>query len=284
MFSCLQSTRHRKAGILLLRRRHAKVTVFPVRGLFIRKACAFAMKSRLRFLITAALVCHVVLRPPLVTSQLRASPAESDPTQSFSLPEAASSSLSQTYQDISWSAITQELDGPIIKLRGMAQIHYGAFVLHADEMTYNRDTGDATVEGDVALDGGPNDEHITASRGVYNVQSEVGSFENVRGTIGMRIKGTRMILTSSAPFVFSGKSVRKTGPDHYVVYDGTITTCELPRPKWQFYAHKVIVEVGGNASIYRSTFRIEGVPILYLPFATHPIERTPRHTGFLIPN
>src|ERR1700730_467948 len=160
MFSCLQSTRHRKAGILLLRRRHAKVTVFPVRGLFIRKACAFAMKSRLRFLITAALVCHVLLHPLLVTSQLHASLPKSSPTQSFSRPEAVSSSLSQTFQDISWSAITQELDGPIIKLRGMAQIHYGAFVLRADTMTYNRDTGEAKVEGNVVLDGGPNDEHI----------------------------------------------------------------------------------------------------------------------------
>lgn len=180
--------------------------------------------------------------------------------------------------------MTQELEGPIIKLHGKAEIHYGTFVLYADEMTYNRDTGDTTAEGHVVLDGGPNDEHISASRGTYNIQSEVGNFESVRGTIGMRFKGSAFILTSSAPFVFSGKSVSKTGPDHYIVNDGTITTCELPHPKWQFYAHKVVVEVGGNASIYRSTFRIEGVPILYLPFATHPTERAPRHTGFLIPN
>jgi len=236
------------------------------------------MKSRLRFLITAALVCHALLRPPLVTSQLRTSLDESG------LPQNLSDDPSQTYEDVSWTAITQELNGPVIRLHGEAQIHYGTFILHADEMTYNRDSGEATVDGHVVLDGGPNDEHISASRGSYNLQSEVGNFENVRGTIGMRLKGSRLILTSATPFVFSGKSVRKTGPDHYVVYDGTITTCELPRPKWQFYAHKVVVEVGGNASIYRSTFRIDGIPILYLPFATHPIERSPRHSGILVPN
>src|SRR2546430_9232932 len=27
-----------------------------------------------------------------------------------------------------------------------------------------------------------------------------------------------------------------------------------------------------------------GVPVLYLPFATHPIERLPRQSGFLVPN
>ena len=104
------------------------------------------------------------------------------------------------------------------------------------------------------------------------------------GTTGMRLRGKRMILTTENPFAFTGGVVEKTGPDHYVVYDGTITTCELPRPKWEFNAHKIVVEVGGNATIYHSTFRIEGVPVFYFPFATHPVEREPRQTGFLIPN
>jgi LPS-assembly protein len=100
----------------------------------------------------------------------------------------------------------------------------------------------------------------------------------------MRLRGKRLVLTSPNPFAFTGKLVEKRGPDHYVVYDGTITTCELPRPKWEFNAHKVVVDVGGNATIYRSTFRIAGVPIFYFPFATHPVERLPRQTGLLIPN
>jgi len=69
-----------------------------------------------------------------------------------------------------------------------------------------------------------------------------------------------------------------------LVDDGTITTCELPRPKWEFSAHRVVVEVGGNATIYRSSFLIRGIPILYFPFATHPIQHRPRQSGFLIPN
>jgi LPS-assembly protein len=236
------------------------------------------MKSRFRFLITAVLVCHVLVRPPLVTSQLRVASDRQDSSQK--LPNDPN----KTYQEISWSAITQELNGPSITLRGDAQIHYGVFTLRADEMTFNRDTGDAKVEGHVVLDGGANEEHITASRGTYNLNSEVGNFENVHGAAGLKVKGSRLILTSASPFVFTGRSVRKTGPDHYLVYDGSITTCELPSPKWQFFAHKIVVEVGGNATIYRSTFRIEGVPVLYFPYATHPIERTPRHSGFLVPN
>jgi LPS-assembly protein len=243
------------------------------------------MTSRTRFLITAAFVCHLLLAPSIVTSQLL-SAAEQAGTQPSSsspvfLPSAPSS---VNAQDVTIRALQQEKDGPVFKLRGQAEVHYGTYILHADALDYNSDTGDATADGHVVLDGGPNDEHVEATHGTYNVRAEAGRFEHVTGTTGLRLRGKRLVLTSPNPFAFTGAVVEKTGPDHYLVYDGTITTCELPRPKWEFNAHKIVVEVGGNATIYRSTFRIEGIPVFYFPFATHPIERVPRQTGFLIPN
>jgi LPS-assembly protein len=241
------------------------------------------MTSRTRFLITAAFVCHLLLAPTIVTSQLL-SAAEQGGMQpvSSSPPPSATSPLNS--QDVTIRALQQERDGPVFKLRGQAEIHYGTYVLYADAVDYNSDTGEATADGHVVLDGGPNDEHVEATHGAYNVRTEAGRFEHVSGTTGIRLRGKRLVLTSPNPFAFTGKLVEKTGPDHYLVYDGTITTCELPRPRWEFNAHKIVVEVGGNASIYRSTFRIEGVPVFYFPFATHPIERVPRQSGFLIPN
>jgi LPS-assembly protein len=248
-------------------------------GILTRAVRAFPMTSRTRFLITATFVCHLLLAPSLVTSQLLS--AASQPSSSPAQPNDAAA---LQYQDVTWSAITQELDGPMVKLHQKAEIHYGTYILYGDEITYNRDTGDSTADGHVVLDGGPNDEHIKASHGTYNVRSESGRFEIVTGTTGLRMKASRLILTSSNPFAFTGKVVVKTGPDHYLVYDGTITTCELPRPKWQFYAHEADVEVGGNAKIYNSTFRLEGLPVLFFPFATHPIQKRPRQSGFLIPS
>jgi LPS-assembly protein len=69
-----------------------------------------------------------------------------------------------------------------------------------------------------------------------------------------------------------------------VVYDGSITTCQLPQPKWMFQAHKVVVDVGGNATIYNSDFLLHGFPIFYFPYATHPVAREARHSGFLMPS
>lgn len=234
------------------------------------------MNSRTRFLITAAFVCHLLLAPALVTSQLLSS------SDQPGTPPMAPSAVQG--EEVTMRAQEQEKDGSLFKLRGQAEIHYRTYVLYADEVTYNSQTGDATADGHAVLDGGPNDEHIEASHALYNLRNQTGTFDNVVGTIGMRVRGKHLILTSSDPFAFTGKKVVKTGPDHYVVYDGTVTSCELPHPKWEFKAHKVLVDVGGNATIYRSTFRIKGIPIMYFPFATHPVERLARQSGFLMPS
>jgi LPS-assembly protein len=238
------------------------------------------MSSRTRFLITAPFVCHLILVVPLVTSQsLSPSTSTSAPTQE--LPHTHSQLHEE---DVTITALQQERQGTLYQLHGNAEIHYGTYILRADEVSYNSETGDSKAVGHVVLEGGPNDEHIQASRGAYNLRSEIGRFENVTGSIGMQLHGRRLMLTSSNPFVFTGAVVEKNGPDHYKVYDGAVTTCNLPRPKWDFHAHSVVVEIGGTAKIYHSTFAIEGIPILYFPFATLPAETLPRQTGFLIPN
>ena len=237
------------------------------------------MTSRTRFLITAALVCHLLLAPSLVTSQLLSPATDPSPTQS--LPNTPSALKED---EVTIIATSQEKSGSVYKLHGKAEIHYGVYILRADEVTYNADTGEAIADGHVVLEGGPNDEHIQASTGTYNVRAESGRFENVTGSIGVGRHGTRLALTSSNPFFFTGRVVEKTGPDHYMVYNGTVTTCELPHPRWQFNANKVVVNVGGTAKIYHSTFGIKGIPVLYFPFATLPAERIPRQSGFLIPN
>ncbi len=180
-------------------------------------------------------------------------------------------------------ALQQEKDGDVYKLHGNAEIHYRNYILRADEVTYNSDSGEATASGHFTLDGGPNDDHIRASHANYNLTAETGRFYDVTATTGLRFRGGRAVLTSTAPFAFTGKVVEKNSPDHYLVFDGTITTCELPRPMWQFQSHKVVVDVGGNAQIFHSTFWLHGFPVLYLPYATHPVNREARQTGFLIP-
>jgi LPS-assembly protein len=105
----------------------------------------------------------------------------------------------------------------------------------------------------------------------------------VAGSTGARFKGKNVTLTSSSPLVFGGKIVEKAGEDEYVIHHGSVTSCELPHPKWSFTAAKIVVEVGDSAHIYNTLFRIKGVPVVYLPFASPPVERVGRQSGFLVP-
>jgi len=256
----------------------------------------FPMTLRTKFLITAIFLCHQVLACALVTSQLLAENSEQDtaPTKQETAqptdagvhaPETpcANRAATQLKDGTIICAIQQEKQGDLYQLHGNAEIHYRGYILNADDVTYNSDSGEATASGHFTLDGGPNDDHIRASHGSYNLTAETGRFYDVTGTTGMRFHGSRVVLTSTAPFAFNGKVVEKTAPDHYLVYDGSITTCELPQPKWQFRAHKVVVDVGGNATITNSTFFLHGFPVFFFPYATHPVNREARQTGFLIP-
>ncbi len=252
------------------------------------------MTLRNRFLITAALLCHLLLIPPLVTSQLPAdsgtAKTRADASVNKSVAPATPCALAAAAQkekgeDVhTICALQQEKEGDVYKLHGVVEIYYGTYILKADDATYNSDTKEATATGHFALDGGPNDDHIRASHAAYNLELETGRFYDVTGTTGLRFVGNRVILTSTAPFAFTGRIVDKTTPESYLVYDGTITTCELPHPKWEFDARKVSVDVGGNAKIYRSAFLLHGIPILYFPFVTHPVDKESRQSGFLMPS
>jgi LPS-assembly protein len=232
------------------------------------------MIFRYRIIITALSLCHLLLAPSIVTSQTL---PPSEPV----LP-AAPSSL--TEEEVTIRAVQQEKDGDIFKLRGQAEVHYRNYVLYANEITYNSATGDTQVEGHVVLDGGPYDEHVEASHGDYNVRTQVGTLYDVIGTAGFRMRHSGYILTTSNPFAFTGKIVEKHGPDHYLVRQGTVTTCELPHPKWQFEASHITVDVDGSAKIYNSAFRFGGIPVFYFPYVTHPVQKEERQSGFLIPS
>ncbi len=177
-----------------------------------------------------------------------------------------------------------EKAGDVYTLRGDVEITLGDYKFHGDFVTYDAASGDATAKGHVSLDGGVRDMHITATEAVYNFHSQTGKFYHVRGSTGARFKGRSVTLTSSSPISFSGSEVEQTEPETYILYHGSVTSCELPHPKWTFNAAKIILKVGESAHIYNSSFRLKGVPVFYVPYASPPVERLGRESGFLIPN
>lgn len=225
------------------------------------------MTTRSQIIITAVVLCHLLLASRIVTSQT---------------PPLPLASASPLQEETTIRATEQEKTGAIYHLRGQAEIDYRTYIVRADEITYNSDTGDSELEGHVLLEGGPYDEHVEASHGAYNIQTEVGKFYDVVGTVGFQGRRSQYVLTSSNPFAFTGKIVEKKGPDHYLVRQGTVTTCHLPHAKWQFHAREMQVDVDSTAKIHDSEFSLMGIPVFYFPYVTHPVQLT-RQSGLLIP-
>ena len=177
----------------------------------------------------------------------------------------------------------QTRSGDTVILDGDVHIEYGAYRVGADHIEYNDATGDVAATGHVHVSGGANAETLTASRGTLNIRDETGRFYDVHGSIGVKQtdRGST-VYTTSDPFLFTGRMVVKNGPDEMHIYDGMVTSCQLPKADWQLTAGEFLVH-NGKASAKRAMFRIRNFPVLFLPFVTHPTEEGERQTGFLIP-
>jgi LPS-assembly protein len=232
--------------------------------------------------------CHSVITSPAAAPQSGPSTATTAPQSGGAAPAATQNKkvrvpISEEHPVII-DARECEQAGKVYTLRDDVQIQFADYIFHGDLVTYDSATGDVTAKGHVSLDGGRRDIHISGSEGSYNLHSQTGKFYDVRGSTGARFKGRSVTLTSSSPLSFSGKIVEQTAPDEYVLHHGSVTSCELPRPKWTFTAAKIIMRVGSSAHVYNATFRLKGVPVFYLPYASPPVERLGRESGFLIPN
>ncbi len=194
----------------------------------------------------------------------------------------------------------QSRHGEVATFSGNVELTYGDHVLHADTLTYDHATDIVTVGGHVELTGGINDEHIEASHGTYDLRNQTGRFFDVHGSVGLfrtpaepTLPATNSgILTANAshtagyqtanPFVFEGRMVEKTGPTDYTIYNGAVTSCLLPHPDWQLFAGRIAL-TSGRAKAVNSTFKLLGVPLLFLPYVTHPVDTQQRQSGLLIP-
>ena len=128
----------------------------------------------------------------------------------------------------------QEKNQDIYKVRGHVEIRFRTNTLHCDEATYDSTTGQVTATRTRSLRWRHAQRASGGTHATYDVSRDTGIFYDVTGSTGVRLRTKMMFLTSSTPFFFTGKVVDKLGPDLYRVHHGYITSCQLPKPKWEF--------------------------------------------------
>ncbi len=180
-------------------------------------------------------------------------------------------------------AVTQESDGPWIRLRGKAEILGSDMMFQADEIDYNRVTEDVEARGNIYFRHFVRNEQIWAGRLEYNVAKERGKFYDVRGMAPVEMSPRPGILTTDNPFYFQGQWAERIGT-RYILHNGFITNCTMPRPWWRLRGPRFEIVPGDHATAYRSMFLVRRFPLFYTPYFYKSLERVPRRSGFLMPN
>jgi LPS-assembly protein len=184
------------------------------------------------------------------------------------------------------TALTEEetltRNGSVMILDGHVKVTYRDRIVTADHVEYDNETDELTATGHLHVTGGPNHEDILASHGTMNLAKQTGRFYDVKGSVGLKSKNSAAIYANSNPFLFTGRMVERTGPQEYEIYDGTVTSCQLPNPDWLLQAGHFSVD-SEKAKAQNSIFHVLNLPLLYLPYVTHPVDAEGRQSGIMIP-
>jgi LPS-assembly protein len=180
-------------------------------------------------------------------------------------------------------AVTQEADGPLRHLRGAALIETSDMQLKADEVDYNSDTGDVQARGHVQFEHFTRGEKLECDHAEYNIDDETGKFYTVTGSAKPRIQARPGVLTTQNPYYFEGQWAERL-KDHYILHEGFITDCLMPRAWWRLRSSAITVVPDDHATTRGAWFYLKNVRLFYTPFFYKSLKKEPRRSGFLIPN
>src|SRR5262249_42842340 len=150
------------------------------------------------FLLLANSLQAQTYRPPLPPPPTGPAPLSPDPNQ---LPGTTANSK----KDPEARSNTQEVVGPLIKLRGDARITTSEILFTADEIDYNRDTEYLEARGHVHFEQLITGEKLDCDRVAYYLSDKNGKFYKVKGTSPSRIEARPGLLTTQNPFYFEGE-------------------------------------------------------------------------------
>jgi LPS-assembly protein len=173
-------------------------------------------------------------------------------------------------------------EGDRVIYEGDVDVRFQNLRLRADVIEYDIPSSQAVARGRVQFD--LDTQHLDADEARYNLRTGRGLFKNVRGSIRVRRAPNPSVLLSDNPFSFEAREVERVDERTYVVRGAWVTVCEPDKPVWRFRAPRATVRLERRVELEHANFRFFDVPVLYLPYASVPIGRRTRQSGFLLPH
>ena len=165
-------------------------------------------------------------------------------------------------------------DARVIVYEGNVDVRIGTYRLQSDKVTVYEATNKVLAEGNVVFDQA-DQQRITGSKAEWNYRTKTGYFVDSTGFSNQTQDGTRIYFTADR--------VEKISLDTIVAENAQITACDEDVPKWSFHARRARIKSGDRVRVVSPTFRIKGMPVLYMPYASVSIKRRDRASGFLTP-
>ena len=162
----------------------------------------------------------------------------------------------------------------IVTHSGNVDVRYGIYRLQADKITIYEADNRMVADGNVVFDKG-DDERITGSKGEFNYKTKLGYFVESTGFTNQTDDGTVIYFTADR--------VERVGLNEIVVTNGKFTACVDAVPQWSFTASQARIRPNDKIKLKNAKFRVRDVPILPLPYASIPIKKQDRQSGFLTP-
>ncbi|WP_428623390.1 LPS assembly protein LptD [Sedimenticola sp.] len=153
---------------------------------------------------------------------------------------------------------------------GNVQVEQGYERLEADHVSYLRDLNTLDADGSVYLE--QPGLRITGNRMLYNLETKQGNADQTEFRL------TEPLARGNA----SSAELLNADQSHYT--DVQYTTCPPGNSDWQIEAKELEIDKSTGVGVaHNAKLRFKGVPFIYLPYASFPIDDR-RKSGFLPPS
>ncbi len=138
---------------------------------------------------------------------------------------------------------------------GHVVITYQNMKLTCDKIVVFVDTKDAYAEGKVIL---------TQAGDTFSGERMNYNFDTKRGTM----IDSKMVVKQ---WYGAGEQVDKNSDKKFMMYNGYVTTCDLPNPHYRIQGSKISIYLKDRIIIHNAVMLVGNFPIFYFPYYSHSL-------------
>jgi len=251
----------------------------PKRHRVLRVSCASRL-SRLALALTPMLAGNALAQQATAPTQAELDAAIAEAMKVEKNMPTPGTLLQKPAKPVKRTIMADEVDGvnqKSITAKGRVSVKQGTMEVTADIVTYDKETDTVTVPGKVTLN---RDGDVVSGVDLsLKVEEELGKIDQPSFFFSRNPDRPSQRYEARG----SARKMDFEGEDKERLYSALYTTCRPDQNDWYLKVSELSLDRGRNVgSAVNGVVEFKGVPILYLPYMTFPLN-SDRKSGFLSP-